>query len=295
MIGPYLKLNNGIDMPAFGLGVYQSSIDDTTSSVKTALESGYRLIDTAAAYMNEEQVGEAIRQSGIARADVFVTTKLWIGDFGYDHTMRAFDRSMRKLGLDQLDLYLLHWPVPTEFDKTIESWRAAERLLADRRVRAIGVSNFRPQDLDALMAQSDVVPAVNQVELHPFFSQRELRMADQRHGIVTQAWSPIGGVNRYFGDSKVTDDPLRHPFVLQLAQKYGKTPAQIVLRWQIELGNAVIPKSVNAERIRQNAAIFDFSLLPDEMELINALDTGKRGGPEPEQVSPQLYDFKIPD
>jgi diketogulonate reductase-like aldo/keto reductase len=295
MIGPYLKLNNGIDMPAFGLGVYQSSAADTVSAVKIALENGYRLIDTAAAYMNEEQVGEAIRKSGIARADVFVTTKLWIGDFGYDQTMYAFDRSMRKLGLDQLDLYLLHWPVPMQFDKTIESWKAAQFLLTEGRTRAIGVSNFRPQDLDALIAQSDVVPAVNQVELHPFFSQSKLRMANQRHGIVTQAWSPIGGVNRYFGDNKVTDDPLRHPSIVHLAKKYGKTPAQIVLRWQIELGNAVIPKSVNAARIRENATIFDFRLETGEMESINALDTRKRGGPMPEQVSPQLFDFQIPD
>jgi diketogulonate reductase-like aldo/keto reductase len=295
MIGSHLKLNNGIAMPNFGLGVYQSRDEEALSAVTTALDSGYRLIDSAAAYLNEEQVGQAIRRSAVDRSDIFVTTKLWISDYGYDQALHAFDRSMRKLGLEQLDLYLLHWPVPAQFDKTIESWRAAERLLADGRVRAIGVCNFGTKDLDALMAESDVAPAVNQVELHPFFSQPELRAANQRHGIVTQAWSPIGGVKRYFGNPVASDDPLKHPVVTALAAKYDKTAAQIVLRWQVELGNAVIPKSVNAARIRENAAIFDFRLANDEVASINALNSGNRGGPDPEQVSTQQVNFTIPD
>jgi diketogulonate reductase-like aldo/keto reductase len=295
MIGSYLKLNNGVEMPDFGLGVYQSNADQTRSAVTAALKHGYRLIDTAAAYMNEEQVGEAVRQSEVDRAEIFVTTKLWISDYGFDQTQHAFDRSMRKLGLESLDLYLLHWPVPTQFDKTIESWRAAERLLADGRVRAIGVCNFSPKELDELIARSEVVPAVNQVELHPFFAQPVLRLADQQRAIVTQAWSPIGGVQRYAAGGAGADDPLQHPHITQLAQKYGKTPAQIVLRWQIEIGNAVIPKSVHGGRIIENAAIFDFRLDKDELESISALDTGKRGGPDPERVSEQLFDFEIPD
>ncbi|MFL6675797.1 MAG: aldo/keto reductase [Massilia sp.] len=295
MIGSYLKLNHGVDMPDVGLGVYQSRGDEAIAAVETALEIGYRLIDSAAAYFNEEQVGEAIRHGGVDRSELFVTTKLWVSDYGYDQALHAFDRSTRKLGLDQLDLYLLHWPVPTQFDKTVASWKAAERLLAEGRVRAIGVCNFSPKDLDALIAQTDVVPSVNQVELHPFFSQPALRDANRQHGIITQAWSPIGGVNRYFGGQRTSDDPLHHPFITGLAQKYGKTPAQVILRWQIELGNAVIPKSVHAARIRENAAIFDFRLEIGEVESINSLDRDKRGGPDPEQVSPEMFDFRIPD
>jgi diketogulonate reductase-like aldo/keto reductase len=295
MRSPILKLNNDVEMPVLGLGVYQSGPEETIAAVTAALEEGYRLIDTAAAYMNEKQVGEAMRSSGIDRAEVFVTTKLWMSDYGYEKTLHAFNRSLRKLGLEYVDLYLLHWPVPKEFDRTIESWRAAEKLLSEGRVRAIGVSNFEPRHLEDLTARAEVVPAVNQVELHPLFAQSALRAADARHGIVTQAWSPIGGVKRYWGDKAPSGDPLNHPVVTRLARKYGKTPAQVVLRWHVELGNSAIPKSVKAERIRENADIFDFVLQPDEVEAITALDTGQRGGPDPEHVEPQMFSFEIPD
>lgn len=292
----FLALNNGVQMPALGLGVYQSSPEQTVNAVATALACGYRLIDTAAAYGNEAQVGEAVRRSGIDRAEIFVTSKAWISDYGYDATLHAFDRSLRKLGLDSLDLYLLHWPMPTDFDATVGAWKAAEKLLADGRVRAIGVSNFSPKHLDDLIARSEVVPAVNQVELHPFFVQEAVRAADQRLGIVTQAWSPIGGVNRYRDAAGGEEqDPLAHPVVAALAARYGKTPAQIVLRWHLELGLSAIPKSVRPARIAENIGIFDFSLTRDEVRAISALDTGARGGPDPEQVNTRLFSFRIED
>lgn len=294
--GPTLTLNNGVLMPAFGLGVYQSKPEETVEAVKTAIEGGYGLIDTAAAYFNELQVGEGLRQSGVDRENIFITTKLWMSDYGYDETLHAFDRSMRKLGLDYLDLYLLHWPVPSDFDRTVAAYKAAEKLLAEKRTRAIGVCNFSPQDLKDLLARTSVTPAVNQVELHPFFAQKELREADARLGIVTQAWSPIGGVNRYFGrNPEISQDPLSHPTVTRLGQKYGKSPAQIVLRWQVQIGNSVIPKSVRRERILGNIDIFDFALTPEELAAIEGLDTGKRGGPDPEQVNPELFRLTIQD
>src|SRR4051812_11892361 len=226
--GPTLTLNNGVSMPAFGLGVYQSKPEETVEAVKSAIEGGYGLIDTAAAYFNEPQVGEGVRQSGVDRENIFITTKLWMSDYGYNETLHAFDRSMRKLGLDYLDLYLLHWPVPTDFDKTVAAYKAAEKLLTKKRVRAIGVCNFSPQHLKELRTRSSVTPAVNQVELHPFFPQKELREAGAKLGIVTQAWSPIGGVKRYWvQNSETPQDPLSHPTVARLSEKYGKTPAQI--------------------------------------------------------------------
>ena len=246
--------------------------------------------------MNEREVGEGIRRSGVDRSEIFVTTKLWMSDYGYDKTLHAFDRSLRKLGLDHLDLYLLHWPVPMDFETTVASYKAAERLLAEGRVRAIGVCNFSPRHLEDLIARTEVVPAVNQVELHPFFIQEELREAHARLGIVTQAWSPIGGVKRYWvQDPNAVQDPLVHPTVTGLAAKYGKTPAQIVLRWQIEHGNSAIPKSVRPERIAENIAIFDFALTKDEVAAIDALDVNGRGGPDPELVNPQMFDLKIED
>jgi diketogulonate reductase-like aldo/keto reductase len=294
--GPTLTLNNGVSMPAVGLGVFQSKPEETVDAVKTAIDGGYGLIDTAAAYFNEAQVGEGIRQSGVDREKIFVTTKLWMSDYGHDETLHAFERSMRKLGLDYLDLYLLHWPVPTDFDKTVAAYKAAETLLAEKRVRAIGVCNFGPQHLNELLVRTSVTPAVNQVELHPFFAQKELREADARLGIVTQAWSPIGGVNRYSGEKPETSqDPLSHPTVTRLGHKYGKTPAQVVLRWHLQVGNSVIPKSVRHERILENINIFDFALTPEEVAAIEGLDTGKRGGPNPEQVNPALFKLTIQD
>lgn len=280
--GPILKLNNGVDMPAFGLGVFQSSKDDTAAAVKSAIAEGYGLIDTASGYANEAEVGRGIAESDIDRTQIFVTTKLHPSDHGHDEALRAFDRSMTQLGLDTLDLYLLHWPVPRDFDNTVASWKVCERLLAEGRVRAIGVCNFTPAHLDALIARSDIIPAVNQIELHPFFVQRDHDVAHERLGIVTQAWSPIGGIQRYWGDGSEVRDPLRHPVVTALAERYAKTPAQIVLRWQIDLDHSAIPKSVNPKRIVENIDIFDFTLQPDEIAAISALDTGNRGGPDPE-------------
>lgn len=288
-----IKLNNGAQMPALGLGVLRSSKEETPAAVETALKSGYRLIDTAAAYLNEREVGEGIRRSGVDRSEIFVTTKLWLTHYGYESALRAFDSSLRKLGLDYLDLYLLHWPVPAAFDATVESYRAAEKLLADGRVRAIGVCNFSPQHLTNLMARAKVVPAVNQVELHPSFNQRELREADTRLGITTQSWSPIGGAHRRAGDA--AKDPLSQPVVFQLAEKYGKTPAQIVLRWHIDHGLSAIPKSVRKERIEENIDIFDFSLSPEDGKAIDALDTGVRTGPDPEVFDANTYSVKVED
>jgi diketogulonate reductase-like aldo/keto reductase len=286
---PVLNLNNGVDLPALGLGVYQSGQDETVVAIKAALDAGYRMIDTAAAYFNEEQVGQALRESDVPRDKVFIQTKLWMSDYGYDKALHAFDRSLRKLGLDQVDLYLLHWPVPTDFETTVASYKAAEKLLAEGRVRAIGVCNFSPRHLDDLIARTEVVPAVNQVELHPFFIQKELREAHARLGIVTQAWSPIGGVLVYVPGRDEARGPLTDPLITALATKYGKTSAQIVLRWHIDHGFSAIPKSVKAHRIAENLDVFDFALTADEVSAIDALDTGVRGGPDPELLSPETY------
>lgn len=294
---PVITLNNGVEMPALGLGVYAIPQETTAAAVAAAIGCGYRLVDTAAVYGNEREVGEGIRRSGIDRAEIFVTTKLWISDFGYDSALRAFDASLRKLGLEYLDLYLLHWPVPSHFDATVASYKAAEKLLAEGRVRAIGVSNFTPEHLDELIARTKIVPAVNQIELHPFFIQRELRDADARHGIVTQSWSPIGGVinRKTAADPSALSNPLMHPVILELAAKHHKTAAQVVLRWHIEHGLSAIPKSTRPERIRENIDIFDFTLTADEIAAIDALDTGVRGGPDPEEVDTDLVPIRIED
>lgn len=289
---PVYTLNNGIEMPAIGLGVFRSEPEKTVAAVRSAVANGYRLVDTAAAYMNEEQVGEGIRESGVPREEIFVTTKVWMTDYGYERTLHAFDRSLRKLGFDYLDLYMIHWPCPSAFKATVDSYKAAMKLLAEGRVRAIGVSNFGPQHLDQLIEHTGLIPAVNQIELHPFFIQRGLREVNEKHGIITQAWSPIGGIHRDGEKAKISNavhDPLSHPTVVQLATQYGKTPAQIILRWQIELGTSPIPKSVRPERIAENFDIFDFSLASDEVHAISALDTGGRGGPDPEHVNAQSF------
>ncbi|MFC4030049.1 aldo/keto reductase [Streptomyces polygonati] len=287
---PTITLNNGVRMPALGLGVYQSTPQDTAAAVATALRGGYRLIDTAAAYFNEKEVGEGIARSGVDRDEVFVTTKLWLTDYGYDSTLRAFDTSLANLGLDHLDLYLLHWPVPSSFDETAASYRAAEKLLADGRVRAIGVCNHKPEHLRRLIDRSGVIPAVNQVELHPYFTQRALREADAELGVVTQAWSPLGGVNLYWEDRRnAARNPLDHPTVTAIAARYGRTPAQVVLRWHLEHGLSAIPKSVRPQRIAENFDVFDFALTADEVAAVDAIDTGLRGGPDPDAV--RLGDF----
>jgi diketogulonate reductase-like aldo/keto reductase len=283
---PTLELNNGVTMPALGLGVYQSPPDETVLAVETALAEGYRLIDTAAAYRNEREVGEGIRRSGVDRGEVFITTKLWISDYGYDAALRGFDASLRRLGVDYVDLYLLHQPVPTDFESTIGAYEAAETVLSEGRARAIGVSNHSQQHLQSLIERTDVVPAVNQVELHPYFTQPALREAHAELGIATQAWSPIGGVLVYMrADGSSGRSPLADPTITTLAAKYGKTPAQVILRWHLEHGFCAIPKSVKPHRIAENFDVFDFTLQPDEVAAIDALDTGVRGGPDPELLN----------
>jgi diketogulonate reductase-like aldo/keto reductase len=293
---PSLTLNNGVRLPVLGLGVFQSPPEQTMAAVEAAIASGYPLIDTAAAYLNERQVGEGIRNSGIERSKLFVQTKLWISDYGYESALRAFDVSLRKLRLDYIDLYLLHQPMPTEFDDTVAAYRAAEKLLADGRARAIGVSNFSPDLLETLIARSEIVPAVNQAEVHPHFIQRELRDAHARLGVATQAWSPLGGVNVYMpADPGVVKNPLTNPVITGLASKYKKTPAQIVLRWHIDEGRSVIPKSVRPARIAENIDVFDFRLTTEELAAIDALDTGVRGGPDPASINRKTFNFRISD
>jgi diketogulonate reductase-like aldo/keto reductase len=287
------ELNNGVTMPALGLGVFQSPPAETLTAVETALAEGYRLIDTAAAYGNEREVGEGIRRSGVDRDEVFITTKLWISDYGYDAALRGCDASLRRLGVDHVDLYLLHQPVPTDFEATIGAYKAAEKVLADGRARAIGVSNFSTEHLRQLLDRTDVVPAVNQVELHPYFTQPALREAHAELGIVTQAWSPLGGVLVYVPGSDKTRGPLTDAVITDLAAKYGKTPAQVVLRWHLEHGFCAIPKSAKPHRIAENFDVFDFTLAPGEVAAIDALDTGVRGGPDPERLNRETHPFVV--
>ncbi|MGO4529239.1 aldo/keto reductase [Paenibacillus sp. 2TAF8] len=263
-------LNNGVTMPWLGIGTYKAKGKEVQQAVETALEVGYRSIDTASVYGNEEEVGQAIASSGVARNELFVTTKLWNDDQGYDSTLRAFEASQKKLGLNVIDLYLIHWPGRDQYKET---WRAFERLYTEGSVRAIGVSNFQVHHLRDLIDEGGTVPAVNQVELHPGLIQQELQDFCGAQGIQLEAWSPImkGKLNQ--------DSTLKG-----LAQKYGKTPAQIILRWDIQNQIVTIPKSVTPERIRENADIFDFELTPDELRQIDALDADKRTGPHPDQL-----------
>lgn len=285
-------LNNGVNMPALGFGVFQTPPEQTAQAVREALKVGYRLIDTAAAYFNEREVGEAIRQSGIARDEVFIETKVWLSDYGYDETLHAFEKSAGKLGVDQLDLLLLHQPVPSDFDRTVDAYRALEHLLANGNVRAIGVSNFMPEMLEELLGRVSVVPAVNQVEAHPYFSQLEVQAADARHGVLTQAWSPIGGITSYRGDGPST---FEDPAIVEIARECGKTTAQVMLRWHLQQGRAAIPKSVNPGRIAANFDVFDFELSPAQLAAIDALETGVRGGPDPATVTRETFWRDIPE
>ena len=235
---PVITLNNDVELPALGLGVFQSPPAETIGAVETAIATGNRLIDTAAAYGNEREAGEGIRRAGIDRSEIFVTTKLWISDYGYEQALVGFEGCLHRLGFDQVDLFLLHHPAPSDFDGTVAAYKAAEQMLADDRARAIGVSNFSGSHLENLISQTSVVPAVNQVELHPFFTQQALRDFHASHGIITQAWSPLGGVTRYRPqDGSDIQNPLEHPTIVQLASNHGKTPAQVVLRWHIEHEN----------------------------------------------------------
>ncbi len=267
---PSITLNNGVEMPQLGFGVWQVPDDEAAQAVSTALEAGYRSIDTAAIYENEEGTGQAIADSGIPREDLFVTTKLWNGDQGYDATLRAFDTSLAKLGLDHVDLYLIHWPMPSK-GLYVETYKAFEKLLADGRTRAIGVSNFLPEHLEHLIAETSVVPAVNQIELHPQLQQTASRAFHTQHDIATEAWSPLGSGKGL----------LDVPTVVAVARKHDRTPAQVVLRWHLQLGNVVIPKSVTPSRIRENLDVFDFELDGDDLAAFAALDEGKRLGPDP--------------
>ncbi|ANJ28023.1 aldo/keto reductase [Agromyces aureus] len=266
---PTIALNNGVRMPQLGFGVFQVPDDETAAAVTTALEVGYRSIDTAAVYGNEAGVGRALAASGIARDELFVTTKVWNSDQGYDETLRAFDASAAKLGLEQLDLYLIHWPTPDR-DRYLDTWRALERLLADGRTRAIGVSNFEPEHLDRLIAASSVVPAVNQVELHPAMANRRVVAAAAAHGIATEAWSPLAQ-GAVLGEASV----------VAIADRHGRTPAQVVLRWHLQQGRIVIPKSVTPRRIAENFDVFGFELSAEELSAIDALERDGRTGPHP--------------
>ena len=267
---PSVELNNGVTIPQLGFGVFQVPDEETTDAVRHALEAGYRALDTAAIYGNEQGVGRALADSDLAREDVFVTTKLWNADQGYDATLRAFDASLERLGLDHVDLYLIHWPTPAH-DLYPESWRALAQLAADGRIRAAGVSNFQPAHLQRLLDTSDLVPAVNQIELHPGLQQSELRAFHARHGIATQAWSPLGR-------SRVLADPT----IRRIAAEHGVTPAQAVIRWHLQTGGALVPKSTHPHRLRENLDVDGFSLSDADLAAIAALETGERTGTHPD-------------
>jgi len=290
---PQIELNNGVTMPALGFGVFQTPPQETIRAVEVALSTGYRHVDTAAAYGNEREVGEAIHRSGLARDEVFVETKVWISDYGYDATLHAFDKSAGKLGLDQIDLLILHQALPGEFGLTLDAYRALETLLADGKVRAIGVSNFMPDHLARLLDGATVVPTVNQVEVHPYFRQSDVLAANAKHGILSQAWSPIGGITFYRDGSK--GSTLQDPVIGKIAAAHGRTPAQVMLRWHLQQGRQAIPKSVTPERIAENFDVFDFELTAEQLAAIDALDTGLRGGPEPADVTREAFHRDIPE
>ncbi|MEU8974524.1 aldo/keto reductase [Streptomyces monashensis] len=290
-----LTLNNGVEMPALGLGVFQTPPDETRAAVTAALDLGYRHIDTAAAYGNEREVGQAIRASAVPRDDIFVETKTWISDYGYDETLHGFDKSAAKLGVDRIDLLVLHQALPSDFDKTLAAYRALEQLLADGKVRAIGVSNFMADHLTALLDATSVVPAVNQLEIHPYFQQRPVLDFDNDHGILNQAWSPIGGITFYPGYGEDRRSVLEDPVVTAIAEAHGKSPAQVLLRWGIQQGRSVIPKSTKRHRIAENIDVFDFALSTDELKALDALETGRRGGPEPTNITLASYGRAIPE
>ncbi|WP_416428570.1 aldo/keto reductase [Paenarthrobacter nicotinovorans] len=290
-----LTLNNGVTMPALGLGVFQSPPEQTTAAVEAALATGYRHIDTAAAYGNEREVGEGIRNSGLDRSEVFIETKVWVSDYGYEQTRHAWEKATAKLGVDYLDLLILHQPAPDRFDKVIAAYKALESLLAEGKVRAIGVSNFMPHHLRQLLAATDIVPALNQVELHPYFIQRDVQEADAEHGILIQAWSPIGGITFYPGWGEARRNVMEDPTIADVARKHGKSPAQVMLRWHLQQGRSAIPKSTNPARIAENFDVFDFELSPEELAAIDALDTGVRNGPDPDVAREERFAMVIPE
>ena len=293
MTTPTVILNNGVEMPILGFGVFQTPLDETRAAVETALETGYRHIDTAASYGNERGVGDAVRASKVGRSAVFLETKVWISDYGYEETLHSFDKSAGKLGVEQIDLLILHQALPSAFDKTVEAYRALEKLLADRKVRAIGVSNFMVEHLTELLDQTTVVPAVNQIEVHPYFQQREVQAFNNEHGILTQAWSPIGGITFYREGSH--GSTLRDPMIGQIAAAHKKSPAQTMLRWHVQQGRSVIPKSTKAARIAENFDVFDFELSDAELAMIDNLDTEVRSGPEPSAITLETFKRDIPE
>ncbi len=267
---PRLSLDDGATIPQLGYGLYKVPPSDTARLCREAITVGYRHLDTAAFYGNEEQVGIAVREAAVPREELYVTTKVWKDDNGFDTTLRAFDRSMALLGLERLDLYLIHWPVPST-DRYVDTWRALIRLQQEGRVRSIGVANFHAHHVERLIAETGVKPVVNQVELHPWLPQSEVRAYDEGRDIRTEAWSPLAR-GRILGT----------PLLDDLADKHGRTPAQIVLRWHIELGNIVIPKASSPERLRENLDVFDFALDADDLAAIASLETGERTGRDPD-------------
>ncbi|UPG92050.1 aldo/keto reductase [Luteibacter aegosomaticola] len=271
---PLLSLNDGRKAPQLGFGVFQIPDDETSRAVQEALKAGYRSIDTAAIYKNEAGVGDALAKSGIARSDIFLTTKLWNAEQGFDSTLRAFDASMKKLGTDYLDMYLIHWPTP-KHDRYVDTWKAFIRLREEGRIRSIGVSNFQPAHLERIIKETGVAPVVNQIEVHPDFAQNDVVAANRQHQVITEAWSPLGQGG----------DLLKNDTLVQLGKKHGKSPAQVVLRWHVQLGYMVIPKSATPERIRSNIDVFDFELSSEDMAAIANLDNGNRMGPDPEKLN----------
>lgn len=270
---PDVELHDGIAVPQLGFGVFQVPPAETQATVEEALAAGYRHIDTAAAYRNEKGVGAAVAASGIPREDLFVTTKVWNSEQGRDSTLAAAERSLEALGLDRVDLYLIHWPLPAA-GLYMETWRALEELKADGRVRSIGVSNFRVEELERLRAEADQQPTINQVELHPYLQQAELRAWHAEHAVATEAWSPIAQ-GAALGDETIAT----------VAAHHERSPAQVILRWHLQLGNVAIPKSATPARIRENLAVFDFELSEDDMAAIARLDRGERTGPDPATFS----------
>lgn len=270
----FITLNDGARIPQVGLGVWQTPNDEAAPAVKAALDAGYRHVDTAAVYENEEGVGEGIRQSGLSRSDIFLTTKLWNNDQGYEQTLKAFEASLKRLGTDYVDLYLIHWP-SAHRGLFVDTWKALVKLKEEGRAKSIGVSNFYPEHIEKIVAETGVMPVINQIELHPDFQQRATRAFHEKHKIATQSWSPLG-------QGKL----LGHPVIAEIAQKLGRTPAQVIIRWHIDNGLVVIPKSVTPSRIVENFKVFDFQLSPEDLQKLNGLDdAGARIGPDPKTAS----------
>lgn len=270
----HIALNDGARIPQVGLGVWQTPNDEAAPAVKAALSAGYRHVDTAAVYENEEGVGEGIRQSGIDRSEIYLATKLWNTEQGYDQTLKAFDASLKRLGTDYVDLYLIHWP-SAHRGLFVDTWKAFVKLKEEGRAKSIGVSNFYPEHIEKIIAETGVTPVINQIELHPDFQQREARAFHEKHGIATQSWSPLG-------QGKL----LAHPAIADIAAKLGRTPAQVIIRWHIDNGLVVIPKSVTPSRISENFKVFDFKLSAEDLDTLNGLDdAGARIGPDPKTAT----------